>query len=222
MREEPGRSLKIGNLVLRTMTKALQRVNPLATSGQYKRCSGIRIHEPGIIHGPNEVSAPALRVLAAPMLSLTMLAGCTSLLTETTSAGAGVAAAGISRAVTKDPAVVTGIGLGVQAAARAGLQYTERKVHQAEQDSIAAIAGALPVGGVAPWRVVHDLPIEANEHGEVTVSRTLGGADIACKEIVFSVDGKERAFYMATICRDGTVWKWATAEPATERWGALQ
>ena len=70
--------------------------------------------------------------------------------------------------------------------------------------------------------MVHDLPIDAKEHGEVTVSRTLGGADIACKEIVFSVDDKERAFYMATICRDGTVWKWALAEPATERWGLLQ
>ncbi len=65
-------------------------------------------------------------------------------------------------------------------------------------------------------------PIESNEHGEVTVSRTLGSADIACKEIVFSVDDSARAFYTATICRDGTAWKWATAEPATERWGALQ
>ena len=168
------------------------------------------------------MSAPTLRVLAASVLCLTMLSGCTSILNESASAGAGVAAAGISRAVTKDPAVVTGIGLAAQAAARAGLQYTERKVHQGEQDSIASVAGALPVGGIAKWQVAHDIPIEANEHGEVTVSRTLGGADIACKEIVFSVDDKERAFYMATICRDGTLWKWATAEPATERWGALQ
>lgn len=168
------------------------------------------------------MSAASHRGLIAPVLCLTMLAGCTSVLTETTSAGAGVAAAGISRAVTKDPAVVTGIGLAAQAAARAGLQYTERKVHQSEQDTIAAAAGALPVGGVAKWQVVHDLPIEANEHGEVAVSRALGGADIACKEIVFSVDDRARAFYTATICRDGTVWKWATAEPATERWGALQ
>lgn len=30
------------------------------------------------------------------------------------------------------------------------------------------------------------------------------------------------AFYVATICRDGANWKWASAEPATERWGALQ
>jgi hypothetical protein len=174
------------------------------------------------VDGPFLVTSARYRILAAPVVCLVMLAGCTSILTETTSAGAGVAAAGVSRAVTKDPAVVTGIGLAAQAAARAGLQYTERKVHQSEQDGIAAIAGSLPVGDVAKWQVVHDLPIETNEHGEVTVSRTLGNADIACKEIVFSVDGDTPAFYTATICRDGAKWKWATAEPATERWGALQ
>jgi hypothetical protein len=174
------------------------------------------------MHGSEKVSAIARQILAALVLCLLMLAGCTSVLTETTSAGAGVAAAGISRAVTTNPAVVTGIGLGAQAAARAGLQYAERKVHQSEQDSIAAVGGTLPVGGVANWQVVHSVPLESNEHGKVTVSRTLDSADITCKEIAFSVDDSTRAFYTATICRDGTIWKWATAEPATERWGALQ
>jgi hypothetical protein len=156
-----------------------------------------------------------------------LLGGCTSFLTEGTSAGAGIAAAGISRSVTHNAGVTTGIGLGVQAAARAGLQYTERKVHQAEQDQIAATAGTLPVGGVAHWQIVHGIPIEADEQGEVVVSRMLGGSGLACKEIVFSVDhieksGTTREFYTATVCRDGQQWKWATAEPATERWGALQ
>ncbi|WP_185595294.1 hypothetical protein [Burkholderia ubonensis] len=46
---------------------------------------------------------------------------------------------------------------------------------------------------------------------------------------MFSVDAPAKtdvaaqsAFFVATICRDGPVWKWASAEPATERWGALQ
>jgi hypothetical protein len=156
-----------------------------------------------------------------------MLGGCTSVLTEGSAAGAGIAGAAIAHGVTHNAGVTTGIGLGVQAAALAGLQYTERKVHQTEQDRIAAVAGPLPVGAVAHWQVVHDIPIEANEHGEVTVSRLLGDADFACKEIVFSVDhdskhGTSREFYTADVCRDGTQWKWATAEPATERWGALQ
>jgi hypothetical protein len=145
----------------------------------------------------------------------------------TTSAGAGIAGAAIAHGVTDNAGVTTGIGLGVQAAARAGLQYAERKTHQAEQDHIAAVAGALRVGAVGRWQVVHGIPLEANEQGEVTVSRVLGGADIACKEIVFSVEharqtGTTREFYTATVCRDGAEWKWATAEPATERWGALQ
>jgi len=156
-----------------------------------------------------------------------ILGGCTSLLAEGTSAGAGVASAAMTRGVTDNAGVTTGIGLGVQAAARAGLQYAQRKLHQAEQDHIAATAGNLRVGAVGRWQITHDIPIEANEEGEVTVSRILGGTGFTCKEIVFSVehtekDGITREFYTATICRDGAKWKWATAEPATERWGSLQ
>jgi flavin-binding protein dodecin len=166
-------------------------------------------------------------IALVPLALLALLGGCTSLLTEGTAAGAGAAGAGISRAVTKNVGVTTGIGLGVQAAARAGLQYAERQIHQTEQDRIAAVAGTLPVGAVAHWQVVHTVPIEADEHGEVTVSRALGGGGFSCKEIVFSVDQAEAhaptsEYYTATVCRDGQQWKWATAEPATERWGALQ
>ena len=32
----------------------------------------------------------------------------------------------------------------------------------------------------------------------------------------------ERKFYVSMICQDGDVWRWATAEPATSRWGSLQ
>ncbi len=35
-------------------------------------------------------------------------------------------------------------------------------------------------------------------------------------------DQPQRAFYTATVCQDGARWKWASAEPATERWGSLQ
>ena len=173
----------------------------------------------------------AARLCMARVLALVCVTagvgGCTSILTEGTSAGAGIAGAAAAHAVTHNAGVTTGIGLGVEAAARAGLEYTEREVHQTEQDRIAEVAGTLRVGAVAHWQVVHDIPIEANEHGEVTVSRNLGDADFACREIVFSVDhegkrGTTREFYTADVCRDGTHWKWATAEPATERWGALQ
>jgi hypothetical protein len=155
------------------------------------------------------------------------LAGCGSLLTEGAATGAGIAGAGISASVTKNATVAAGIGLGVAALAQTGVQYAERRVHRAEQDSIAGTAGPLAVGAVAKWQVVHDIPIEDDEHGEVVVSRDLGDAAFACKEVVFSVDTVAdkkpvRSFYTATICRDGTAWKWATAEPSTARWGGLQ
>jgi hypothetical protein len=138
------------------------------------------------------------------LAAASVLGGCGSVLTEGTATGAGMGAL-----------------------ADAGLKYAERRVHGAEQNEIAAVAGPLDVGVVAAWHVEHDVPIEDDEHGELVVARTLGSEAFACKEVVFSVDTIEdkkaaRAFYTATICRDGPVWKWATAEPATARWGGLQ
>lgn len=143
----------------------------------------------------------------------------------TTSNIAGVASAGISSGVTHNAAVGAGIGLAVAAGADAGLRTVERRVHSAEQDQIAAAAGPLMPGQVAPWRVVHDLPIEANQHGQVAVFRAIDASGFRCKEIVFSIaDERNRpqGFYTTTICLDGTRWRWAQAEPATARWGGLQ
>ena len=160
--------------------------------------------------------------------ALLALSGCGSFLSATTGDVAGIAGAGIANAVTKSPAVATGIGLGIGAAAGAGLTYAERRVHRAEQDRIAAAAGPLRAGQVAPWSVHHTVPIEADEHGQVTVTSETGGSMVRCKAIVFSVADVEHgvpdpSFYTASICgADGGVWRWASAEPATERWGALQ
>jgi hypothetical protein len=134
--------------------------------------------------------------------------------------------------------VTAGIGLGAQAAATAGVQYLEKRVHNREQEAIATAAGPVPVGGVAKWDVVHQIPIEDNEHGELTVVDDFapvlpsGGAPaFDCKNVIFSIDtavkqhGQTsivRNFYTTYVCRDEGVWKWATAEPATARWGALQ
>lgn len=161
------------------------------------------------------------------------LGGCGSLLTEGSAAGAGIGAAAVANAFTKNGAVTAGIGLGAQAAAMAGVQYVEKKAHKAEQDAIAGIAGPLAPGAVSTWQIVHGVPLEADEHGEVTVSRIIasaapspGAGPLSCKEIVFSVDDQDqvphRSFYTAAICQDGAAWRWASAEPATERWGALQ
>ncbi len=156
---------------------------------------------------------------------LPVLSACTSVLSATTADVAGVASAGISSGITKNAAVGTGIGLGVAAGADAGLRYFERRVHRAEQERIASAAGPLAPGQVAYWNVVHDVPIEANEHGRVTVFRVFTAPGFMCKQIVFSVEGKNDrpiGFYTTIICFDGARWQWAEAEPATARWGSLQ
>lgn len=171
-----------------------------------------------------------IRRFASPVLllaSAALLSGCGSVLTASTADVAGIAGAGISSAVTKSPTAAAGIGLGVAAGANAGLQFVERNVHAKEQDRIAAAAGPLAPGQIASWSVTHTIPIEVDQHGEVTVTRLVGAADFDCKDIIFSVETKRdkdvrKDFYTATVCRDGTQWKWALAEPATPRWGSLQ
>lgn len=173
---------------------------------------------------------PAATLIATlAIAAATALSGCSSLYTEGATAGAGIAGAAIAAKVTNNAAVATGIGLGAVAAARAGVQYSERVIHRNTQDSIAVAAGPLAVGAIAPWSITHSVPLEEDEHGRVTVSRTISAGELDCKEIVFSVDKTatknvpaSSAFYVASICRDGTAWKWASAEPATERWGSLQ
>ena len=171
--------------------------------------------------------APRFRVPVLLLVCAGAASGCQSVLTASTADVAGIAGAGSAQAGPKSPALATGIGLGVAAGATAGLQAVERDVHRAEQDRIAEAAGSLDPGVVGHWTVTHRIPIENNEHGDLVVTRLIGGADFACKEIVFSVDtadqtGEHRAFYTATVCQDGSVWKWASAEPATARWGSLQ
>jgi len=58
-----------------------------------------------------------------PLLALLALPGCQALLTEGTSAVAGIGGASVADAVGANAAATTGIGLGVQAVGRAGLQY---------------------------------------------------------------------------------------------------
>ncbi|MBU8540289.1 hypothetical protein [Falsiroseomonas tokyonensis] len=164
------------------------------------------------------------------LLLLATLPGCGPLLSEGTGAAAGIGSASLAEAVGASAAATTGIGIGVQAGARAGLQYAQRRTQRSAQLRLAAAAGPLEVGEVAAWSVRHGIPLQPDEQGEVTVTRRIGAGNLDCKEIVFSVidppsrgaADSARRFYTATVCRDGTTWRWASAEPATERWGSLQ
>jgi hypothetical protein len=112
------------------------------------------------------------------------------------------------------------------AATRAGQQYVGRAWQRTEQDAIAAAAAGLGVGGQAPWRVEHVVPV-GDEHGELRVVRPIDNPLAPCEEVAFSVDkgsgaDLRRSWYTTTLCRQGDAWRWAAAEPAVERWGYLQ
>lgn len=167
-------------------------------------------------------------LMAAAATGTMALSGCSSLITEGSSAGAGIAGAALASAVTNNAGVAAGIGIGVQAITRTAVQYEQRKIHGEAQQQIAKVAGPLKVGQVQSWRTKLSIPLESEEAGRVAISRVISTGELDCKEIIVSVEqsGNDKLlsteFYVAAICRNGSRWDWASAEPATERWGALQ
>ena len=150
-----------------------------------------------------------------------LTSGCSSV-----GAASGAAAGVASGLVTSNPAVGIGVGIAVQAATDEAVGRYMRTMHTDQQNMIAALAGAMPVGETRPWAVKHTLPIE-NGHGQVRVTRAFSSALALCKDFVFSVQdgdgpGAHEDWYTASACRQDKGWKWASAEPAVKRWGALQ
>ena len=151
------------------------------------------------------------------------MSGCASV-----GAASGAAAGVATGLVTANPAVGIGVGIAVQAATDATVKRYMREMHGDQQNLIAALAGAMAVGETRPWNVKHSLPIE-NGHGQVRVTRAFASSLAICKEFVFSVvDGDKPDakvdWYIASACQQDNkgYWKWASAEPAVERWGNLQ
>jgi len=160
-----------------------------------------------------------MRRVAWPALLL--LAGCSSI-----GAVSGAVVGVATGAGTTNPVIGYAAGVGTQAAVDSLVKYVSRKRQQNEQDQIAATVGNLAPGQTAPWKIEHDIPI-GNEHGAVTVVAMLDNRLARCKEVVFTViDGDKpdapRGTFVTTACAQGQTWKWAQAEPATERWGTLQ
>jgi len=169
-----------------------------------------------------------LRRLSLPAVAASLYVSATLLTSGCASIGAasGAAAGVASGLVTSNPAVGIGVGIAVQAATDEAVGRYMRSMHTDQQNLIAALAGAMPVGETRPWSVKHTLPIE-NGHGEVRVTRAFGSALALCKEFVFSVrdgdgPGAHEDWYTASACQQDKGWKWASAEPAVERWGNLQ
>jgi surface antigen len=140
----------------------------------------------------------------------------------------GGAAVGLGVAgITADPFIAYAAGIGAQAAITALQKHLSRKLHEGEQDNIAAAVARLQPGQFAAWKIDYAIPIEA-EHGDVTVIQVIRSPLTTCKQVAFTViaghkPNAARAIYVTSACAqsDGA-WKWAEAEPATARWGFLQ
>lgn len=138
---------------------------------------------------------------------------------------AAVVTGGVAGAATGSPAVGFAVGVAADAGANYAFRYYSRTRQGAEQDAIAQVAGELPVGTQAVWKIEHTIPI-GNEHGQLRVVRAIVSPLTTCKEVAFSVDDGEgdkmtRAWFTSSVCKQEAGWKWASAEPAVERWGFL-
>lgn len=145
------------------------------------------------------------------------LAGC-----KTVPAIVGVISGAAAGGGTASPAVGFAVGVATATATGAAVQFYGKSRQRAEQAAIAQVAGALPIGGRAPWRIRHYIPI-GNEGGEISVLGNISNPLAPCRSIAFSVrDGILQRWYRADICRRAEGWQWASAEPSVRRWGYLQ
>ncbi len=160
-------------------------------------------------------------VKALPLLILILLTACSS-----TPEIVAVLSGGVAGSATGNPAVGFAVGVAVDAGATYAIRYYGRSRQGAEQDAIAQVAGQLPIGTEAAWKIEHAIPI-SDEHGKLRVIRRIDSPLTVCKEIAFSVDeGRgaklQRSWFTSDICKQAATWKWASAEPAVARWGFLQ
>jgi hypothetical protein len=156
------------------------------------------------------------------LTSALLLAGCSSV-----GAIAGAAVGASTGAATVNPIVGYVTAVGVNAGVDALQKYIARVRQGAEQDAIVSAVGEMQPGESRPWKIVHDIPMFDDEHGRMQVVRAIDTPLVQCKEVLFTVDSgrgahEKRVPYVTDACHDTKGWKWAAAEPATERWGYFQ
>jgi hypothetical protein len=166
-------------------------------------------------------AAVTKRLRLAALGGLVLLSGCASVARVSA-----VVTGGVAGAASGSPAVGFAVGVATDAAANWAVRYVSRVRQGAEQDAIANVAGQMPMGAEADWKIEHTIPI-GNEHGRLRIVRPIDTQLATCREIAFSVDtgeGPKRkgAWFIGNICQDAQHWKWASAEPAVTRWGYLQ
>jgi len=169
--------------------------------------------------GPRAPLAAALLVLS---LVAACLCGCRSI------AGLSGAAAGVSSGSAVGPAAGVAIGIAVEAGVDASMKEVQRRWSQEDQTRMATMVGAMAIGESRAWQSRHFLTI-GDEQGHVTLVRDFDSALARCREAVFSVEnpketpaGAPPPLFVTTVCKGTDGWRWAAAEPAVGRWGALQ
>jgi hypothetical protein len=165
---------------------------------------------------------PAVVRLAIWLLAVPCLTGCSAL-----GGIAGAVAGASTGAATANPVVGYAVAVGVNAGVDELQKYIARVRQNAEQDAIVQAVGEMNVGTSRPWRIVHDIPMFDDEHGEMEVTRLIQTPLTACKEVVFTVDHGNAAhlrqtIYVTSACLDTQGWRWAATEPAVDRWGYFQ
>jgi hypothetical protein len=138
----------------------------------------------------------------------------------------GAVAAIATGTATSNPGVGLAVGITVKAATDETLKRWSRHNQDRAQQAIAGVVADMSPGDSRTWEHPHVFG-RGHDHGEVRVVRLIETPLARCKEILFSVDHAEgaeatRAWYTTTACQHGDLWRWAAAEPAVERWGALQ
>ena len=185
-------------------------------TGRASPCRGLR-QTPGEAGSAAFLKRIALTVWVTGALAL---AGCSSV-GGITGAVAGVA----SGSATANPAVGVAVGIAVKAGVDFTINTVLRSWSHDEQMRIAALVGVMAVGERQAWEIKHEIPYD-NKQGHVTVVRSFSSALAECKEALFSVDPgdtkKVAPHFVTTICAGTNGWRWAQAEPAVARWGALQ
>ncbi len=158
---------------------------------------------------------------AAPLLAL-LLAGC-----GTANAVVSAVAGASAGSATANPIVGYAVAVGIHASIDELQKYFARARQGAEQDVIARAVGEMDVGETRDWKIVHDIPLLDDEHGEMRVTRVIDTPITRCKEVVFTVESGRpphlaQSLYATSACHGTQGWRWAMAEPAVERWGYFQ
>ncbi len=159
-------------------------------------------------------SAATLLVLLATSL---LASACSSLADI-----AGTASAVSAGAVTGNPAIAIGVGGVVRGSIDATEKAYARVNARHTHELITAVAAPLAPGEAGNWHEPHRFSDDVS--GRVEVTRLIESKLATCKELAFIIDGdpEEIVPYRGAICRTTGDWRWAMAEPSTERWSVLR